>query len=146
MLQFYNKLHNYHKQSFPDDSPNLAQPTLDRLDFHKLSMPAGQYRTRCGISEASQKWWIEFLEHLQQFCYQENQHSTPIWPMQQLIEKATVTENEIIEKGVSLPILQESESLPAHIRRVYEKECGSHPPVSRIIYNDFQMLANTIFG
>ena len=134
----------YYQQSFPDGPPGLVKPSLDRLDIDKLSMHASQYRVRCGISEEAQKWWLDHIQYLREFCSPENQQPLIVWPLKQL-GAADRDEQDLegsTEHGLapSLPI-DESE-LPPHIRRVYQKEHGPHPSVS----GGYNMIKNMMLN
>ncbi len=79
----------FHPCMYVELSWESSKPTLNRLDFDKLTLHASQYRVRCGISETSQKWWIDHLQHLKAICSGDSQaEPTPTWPLNVLREAA----------------------------------------------------------
>lgn len=94
-------------------------------------MHSAQYRIRCGISEEAQRWWLEHIKHIMEFCAQENPITSHVWPLNQLAEQVAMSTQPgpPNEPSISSINIEESQ-LPPHIQRVYQKEHGPHPPVS----------------
>jgi hypothetical protein len=110
-------------QSTPIGSPSLIKPSLDRLDFTKLSAHARCYRQKAGISEEDQAWWMGYLDSLEGFCQNyRTQSALPIWPLEQLAANATVT----VEIG---PLQSPSVAPPEYLLSLQRKEAGPHPEV-----------------
>ena len=117
-----------HLQTYPSGSPKLIPPSLDKLDFTKLCAHAKQYRQKCGISEAAQQWWNDYLPQLQHKCSGHQQDH--MWPLQDLIDsvkrrlpppEAEIATHSDLEVDESL--------LPSHLQALYRKENGPHPEV-----------------
>ena len=68
-------------QTFPTGYPNLLSPSLERLDYNKLCSHAKQYRQKCGIPEAAQKWWDDFLPGLKVRGTHVFHSVAPEWPL-----------------------------------------------------------------
>ena len=99
---------NIYSQSVPDEAPNLIPPVLDKLDMPKLRAHAEKYRNKCGISEASQKWWNEHLVDLENHTasYNADLDEQPKWPLQEIIDakkSAPPTSQEITHTSNSYP-------------------------------------------
>lgn len=109
-------------QQLPVSDPDLVSPSLERLDFKKLQSHAEQYRTKCGMSEESQRWWTNMLQELKQFVDGYSSSSKkPMWP----IERLQIA-------GETLPSCSQSAGpihLPDHISRLVNKEVQSLPKV-----------------
>lgn len=75
-----------HIQTYPTGYPNLLAPSLERLDYNKLCSHAKQYRQKCGISEAAQKWWNDFLLDIKTNNSHVFRSVVPEWPLQAIID------------------------------------------------------------
>lgn len=107
-------------KSTPSGSPSLIEPSLDRLDFKKLSAHASCYRQKAGISEEDQAWWIGYLDTLQKFCQNYSQTELPIWPLQQLAARI---------RTQPAPNQSPSGEPPEYLLTLQSKETGTHPEV-----------------
>ena len=114
-------------QSYPSGTPNLIKPSLDRLDYKKLSAHAKQYRLKCGISEEAQRWWIKYLQDLQTIVSKYPNQTPPQWPIQHLVGMAQHKDKDprASSTGDSIDISE----LPDHVMALHQKEVGQHPQV-----------------
>ena len=86
LLSYCNNNTCIHIQTYPTGYPNLLAPSLERLDYNKLCSHAKQYRQKCGISEAAQKWWDVFLLDIKANSSHVFHSVVPEWPLQAIID------------------------------------------------------------
>lgn len=107
-------------QTIPTGTPNLVLPSLEKLDFTKLTNHAKQYRQKCGISEEAQTWWNNFLPELKDTCTNYNMQQLPEWPIPEITNAVAHAER--------LQPPSEPE-IPEHISELSARETGPLPRV-----------------
>ena len=111
-------------QTIPTGTPNLVIPSLEKLDFTKLTNHAKQYRQKCGISEEAQTWWNNFLPELKDTCTNYLTQQLPEWPVPEIT-------NAVIHAERLQPPL--GAEIPKHISDLSARETGPLPRVQKYI-------------
>ena len=99
MLHYVRMVSNHMQiKSHPAGSPTLIPPSVERIDYKKLSIHAKQCRQRCGISEEAQRWWLDYLDSLKNSNSESHSESATKWPLTELIERTKAKDSEHLLK------------------------------------------------